>query len=348
MYIDKHDTIHGTGRDGPAAVARSAPRRAWNRAQVRPLPLVRPRVAVSSCLLGEPVRYNGGHSRNRFLTDGLSRHVDWVPVCPEIEIGLGAPRPTLRRLADGRLVSKDGTADHTEAMHALADRRMADLAAVDGYVLKSKSPSCGLRGIPRYAKGQPVDRAGQGLFAGRVVDAHRALPVEEDGRLNDPLLRECFVERIFAQARLRALFGGEWLALDLINFHSAHKLQLLAHDPAAYRQAGRIVAAAGSGDPEQVKADYTEVFGAALAVRPKRGRHVNALQHVFGPMSRTLDDARRHDITEVIDAYGRGELPLSVPITLLQHHARGEDVAFLKAQTYFAPFPDDLALRNHV
>lgn len=307
---------------------------------------VRPLVAVSSCLLGAPVRYNGGHSRDRFLAEELDRYVDWTPVCPEIEIGLGAPRPTLRLVTDGdevRLVTKDGTADHTEAMRALAGRRCDELAGVDGWVLKSRSPSCGLRGLPRYRNGQPADRRGRGVFAERLTERLPQLPVEEEGRLHDDLLRAHFVERIFAQARLRTLLSGGWRPRDLVAFHTMHKLQLLAHDPERYHRLGRVVATAGAAPRERIEADYTELFAAALAVRPRRGRHANALLHVFGPISEHLDDARRHDIVAAIEDYHRGMVPLSVPMTLLRHHARGEHSAYLLAQTYFEPYPRELA-----
>jgi uncharacterized protein YbgA (DUF1722 family)/uncharacterized protein YbbK (DUF523 family) len=316
---------------------------------------VRPRVAASSCLLGEPVRYNGGHSRSRFLTDQLARHVEWVPVCPEMEIGLGTPRPTIRRLTDGRLVSADEQADHTAAMTALATRRIGGFDDLDGYVLKSRSPSCALQGLPRYASlpgdrsdGQPVDRRGRGLFAEQVREALPLLPMEEDGRLNDPGLREHFVERIFAQARVRLLFAGPWRPRDLVDFHSRHKLQILAHSTVHYRALGRIVAEAGTRPPEELAAEYRRVFAEAFAVRSRKGRHANALQHVFGPLSERLDDVRRHSLVDVIEAYRQGEVPLSVPIALLRHHAEGEEYAYLADQTYLQPFPADLNLRHNL
>ena len=316
----------------------------------------RPRLAVSSCLLGAPVRYNGGHSRDRFLTGPLARHVDWVPICPEMEIGLGSPRPTLRLLSDGRVVNRDGAADHTGAMTALADDRLPTIADVDGYVFKSRSPSCGLTNLPRYASGlpgertdgQPVDRHGRGLFADRVTRALPDLPVEEDGRLNDPRLREHFIERVFAQARIRELFESDWRPRDLVAFHSRHKLQILAHDPPAYRNMGRIVAQAGTGDREELEHDYRRAFAAALAIRPKRGRNANALLHVFSPLSEHLNESRRHDIVAAVESYRLGEAPLSVPVALLRHHAEGEDLAYLSEQTYLDPFPSDLVLRHHL
>ncbi|WP_225991671.1 YbgA family protein [Actinomadura montaniterrae] len=316
----------------------------------------RPRLAVSSCLLGAPVRYNAAHSRDRFLTGSLSRHVDWVPVCPEMEIGLGAPRPAMRLRTDGHLVTRDGGHDHTEAMAALAERRLPGLADIDGYVLKSRSPSCGLFKLPRHASGrpgertdgQPVDREGRGVFAALLLEAYPDLPVEESGRLNDPVLREHFVERLFAQARLRALFAAAWRPRDLVAFHSRHKMQLLAHTPDGYRETGRIVARAGELPQEDLERGYRRAFTAALAVRAGRGRHTNALQHVLGFISESLDPTRRHDILAAIDSYREGRAPLSVPVALLRHHAEGENLDYIAGQTYLAPFPDDLLLRHNL
>ncbi|RMI47344.1 DUF1722 domain-containing protein [Actinomadura harenae] len=313
-------------------------------------------MAVSSCLLGAPVRYNGAHSRDRFLTGPLSRHVDWTPVCPEMEIGLGAPRPAMRLRTDGHLVTRDGGRDLTRDMVALAERRLPELDEIDGYVLKSRSPSCGLLKLPRYASGrpgersdgQPVDHDGRGIFAALLLDAYPDLPVEESGRLNDPVLREHFVERVFAQARLRAFFAADWRSRDLVAFHSRHKMQLLAHSPEGYRETGRIVARAGGRPRADLEGDYRRAFTAALAVRAGRGRHTNALQHVLGFLSDVLDPTRRHDILTAIDAYRKGQTPLTVPIALLRHHAEGEHFDYLATQTYLAPFPNDLLLRNNL
>jgi uncharacterized protein YbgA (DUF1722 family)/uncharacterized protein YbbK (DUF523 family) len=299
---------------------------------------------VSSCLLGEQVRYNGGHSRSRFLTDELTRFVDWVPYCPEMEIGLGTPRETLRLTDAGRLVNRSGTADHTDAMAALPLP-----ANLDGYVFKSKSPSCGIRAIPRYApSGRPADRAGTGVYAERLMAADPLLPVEDEGRLNDAVLREAFVERVFAGARLRALFDGDWRPRDLVAFHSRHKLQILAHDPERYRSAGRVVAEAGRRPRAEVEEEYREIFRTALARKATRARHANALQHAFSQISEVLDDVRRHDILDGIEAFRTGETPLSVPVALLSHHARGEHLAWTAEQTYLAPFPAALRLRHHL
>jgi uncharacterized protein YbbK (DUF523 family) len=227
---------------------------------------VRPRVGVSSCLLGEEVRYNGAHKRHRFLADELGPHVDWVPYCPEVSIGLGTPREPIRLTADGRLVNRSGTADHTAVMAVLP---LPD--GLDGYVFKAKSPSCGIRAIPRYgADGAMVDHSGRGLYADRVLRAFPLLAVEDEERLNDAELREAFVERIFAAARLRCFLGGAWTAGELVAFHARHKRQLLAHDPERCRAAGRVVAAAGTAPRMVTATAYRDLFLAALA---SPGRH---------------------------------------------------------------------------
>jgi uncharacterized protein YbgA (DUF1722 family)/uncharacterized protein YbbK (DUF523 family) len=301
----------------------------------------RPRVGVSSCLLGEQVRFNGGHKRFRFLTDELGPYVDWVPYCPEIEIGLGTPREPIRLTADGRLVNRSGTADHTASMKALPLP-----AAVDGYVFKAKSPSCGVWGIPRYRDdGQASGASGSGLYAGRVAVADPLLAVEDEGRLNDAGRREGFVERVFAAARLRALLSGSREPRDLVAFHARHKLQLLAHDPVRYRSAGRVVAGAASPG---TAAAYRELFLAAMASRPTRGRHANALLHAYSRIGRSLAPALASDLVGRIDAYRRGEVPLSVPVALLAHYASGGDLPWLAEQTYLAPFPAGLRLRHTV
>jgi uncharacterized protein YbbK (DUF523 family) len=236
------------------------------------MPQIVPRIGVSSCLLGEPVRFNGGHSRDRFLTDVLAPYVEWVPVCPEMEIGLGAPRETLRLMAGQRLVSRSG-ADHTAAIEALADARRDDLAGLSGYVLKSRSPSCGLRSA-RVNDGElRAAGNGTGVFAASVLAADPQLPAEEEGRLHDMPLREAFVERVFGRARVTGLFAGSWRQRDLVDFHSRRKLQLLAHDPVRYRQAGRLVATARALPSDTVSMRYAGLLASALARPVSRGRH---------------------------------------------------------------------------
>lgn len=332
-----------------------------------------PRVGVSSCLLGQAVRYDGGHARDRFLTDRLSRYVEWVPVCPEVEVGMGVPRPALhlvavelqageRNVREGglRLVSPRDGRDHTDAMTSYARRRAAALreAGLSGYVFKSRSPSCGLFRLPIYSHGRVSRRDARGLFSGEMLRAMPRLPAEEEGRLNDPVLRENFVERVFAHARLRDLFAGPWRLADLADFHARHKLQLLAHDPARLRRLGRLVANGAALERDDLSGEYADGFLDALATPASRGRNADALLHALGFLRPALDRGRRDDVREVIDAYRHGTVPLSVPVTLIRHHTRAVDGAaprafpasgagYLRVQTYLEPFPGDLGLRNH-
>ncbi|MGH3153030.1 MAG: YbgA family protein [Streptosporangiaceae bacterium] len=304
----------------------------------------RPRVGVSSCLLGAEVRFNGGHKRFRFLTDELDPWVDWVPYCPEVEIGLGTPREPIRLTVDGRLVNRSGSLDHTSLM-----RDLPLPSGLDGYVFKAKSPSCGIWGIPRYQPdGEASGAHGRGLYAERVLASFPLLAAEDEGRLNDTGLREAFVGRVFAAARLRSLFSGSWEPRDLVEFHARHKLQLLAHDPARYRSAGRVVASAGVVPSAEAGSGYGELFLAAMAGRATPGRNANALLHAYSRIGRMLPSSLGADLVARIDAYRRGEVPLSLPVALLAHYASGGDLPWLAAQTYLAPFPAELRLRHAV
>lgn len=311
------------------------------------------RVGVSSCLLGEKVRFDGGHKRDRFLTEGLGPFVEWVPVCPEVELGLGAPRPTLR-LSDSddgiRLVTPKTGADHTEAMTAFARRRVGELADADlsGYVLKRGSPSCGMERVRVYGRtGQPTG-PGRGLFAAELLRQFPDLPVEEEGRLTDPVLRENFVERLFAYCRLTELFTPGWKPKDLIRFHTAHKLTVMAHSPSAYKEIGQLVAGCADVDPAAMEADYRHHVMAALAIPATPGRHVNVLQHILGYMKRDLDADTRRDLLASIEDYGAGLVPLIVPLTLLRHYVERLKISYLRGQAYLDLHPKELMLRNQL
>jgi uncharacterized protein YbgA (DUF1722 family)/uncharacterized protein YbbK (DUF523 family) len=322
----------------------------WKRGIDGPL-----RIGVSSCLLGLEVRYDGGHKHDGFLTGLLGPHVEWVPVCPEVEMGLGIPRPPIRLQRSGgaiALVDPKSGADHTEPMRSYAARRVAELArqGLAGYVLKKDSPSCGLERVRVWSarSGRPPARDGRGLFAAALCEALPLLPVEEEGRLHDPRLRENFVERIFAAQRLRALFGGRWSAGDLVEFHTAHKLTLLAHAPLAYRALGRLVAEAGKLGRKELRTRYERELMQALSHPASTARHTNALQHAAGYFKRDLDAGARAELAELIDEYRAGRVPLVVPITLIRHHVRALGVEYLAEQVYLDPHPRELMLRNHV
>jgi uncharacterized protein YbgA (DUF1722 family)/uncharacterized protein YbbK (DUF523 family) len=311
------------------------------------------RIGISSCLLGEAVRFDGGHKRDPFLTETFGRFVEWVPVCPEVECGLGTPRESMRLVRvndDVRLLTVKTAVDLTGRMERYAQHRVSQLASADlcGYVLKKDSPSCGMARVKVYdAHGVP-SRSERGLFARALLERFPSLPVEEEGRLADPRLRENFVERVFAYWRLQGLFAGKWTVGGLVAFHAAHKLILMAHSPEAYRQLGRLVARARSILRAHLERRYTETFMAALAVMATRRRHTNVLQHMTGYFKERLDRASKAELIDAIDAYRRELVPLIVPITLLRHHIRVHEVSYLTGQLYLEPHPRELMLRNHV
>jgi len=310
------------------------------------------RIGISTCLLGERVRYDGGHKRDFFLVETLGRYVEWVSVCPEVEAGLGVPRESMRlRRIEGepRLVTTKTGVDHTDTMRHYAARRVAALRAQNlcGYVLKRSSPSCGMKRVKIYGRNGPI-ASGRGLFAEALLEAFPHLPVEEEGRLNDPCLRENFVERVFAYGRLRSLLGTRWTVGDIVSFHTAHKLQLMAHSPQLFAELGRLVAGAKAVARPAFSASYEAKFMSALEVMATPKRHVNVLQHILGYISDRLDGAARHELVALIDAYGRGILPLVVPITLIRHYVRRFRILYLQGQTYLEPHPKELMLRNHV
>jgi uncharacterized protein YbgA (DUF1722 family)/uncharacterized protein YbbK (DUF523 family) len=310
------------------------------------------RLGVSACLMGERVRYDGGHKRDPFLTETLAPFVEWVPVCPELEIGLGVPRDTLRLVGEPRaprLVVERTGEDLTPAMQRFARRRLDDLAALelDGYVLKRASPSCGLFRVRVYGEGGVAGAVGRGIFASALVERFPALPVEEEGRLSDPVLRENFIERVFAMARWRAFLARRPRARDLVAFHAAHKLAVLAHSPVHYARLGRLVAAARAVARSTLE-EYARVLMEALAIRATPARHVNVLQHVAGFFKRRLDVDERVELREIIEEYRQGLVPLVVPLTLIRHHVRRLAIAYLREQVYLSPHPKELMLRNHV
>jgi uncharacterized protein YbgA (DUF1722 family)/uncharacterized protein YbbK (DUF523 family) len=308
---------------------------------------------VSACLLGDEVRYDGGHKRNAFLTDTLGPLVEWVTVCPEVESGMSIPRePIHLRSENGtiRLVTVTTGIDHTASMTAYAKMRVMELADADlcGYILKKDSPSCGMTRVKVYSGERPPVRSGVGLFATELLARHPHLPVEEEGRLEDPRLRENFIERVFAFRRLRDLFESRWTIGGLVRFHTVHKLVLLAHSTRAYTQIGRLVASAKAASKAALRAQYTAEFMDALAALATPKRHANVLQHMAGYFKKTLDAASRAELLAVIDDYRLGLVPLIVPINLLRHHVRVHDVRYLASQVYLSPHPAELMLRNHV
>ena len=310
-------------------------------------------IGISSCLLGEKVRWDGGHKRDAFLVDTFGKWVEWVPVCPEVELGLGTPRETLRLVREEkeiRLVMKKTGEDHTDGMAAFSRRRVAGLASHDlcGYVLKKDSPTCGMERVRVYDRHGSPTKSGRGLYAAALMERYPLLPVEEEGRLCDPRLRDNFVVRVFAYRRLRTLFSGRWTVGQLVHFHTAHKLLLLSHSNEAYRRMGRLVAGAKKMERADVRARYEAEFMEALRTMATTKRHTNVLQHMAGYLRDAVDEASRKELQSCIEDYRKGLLPLVVPITLLRHHVRRHGIEYLEGQVYLEPHPKELMLRNHV
>jgi len=308
------------------------------------------RLGISTCLLGERVRHDGGHKRDTFLTDVLGPFVEWVPVCPEVELGLGVPRPPIRLAGvarSPRLVVVRTGEDLTAGMRRLAERRAAEIDALelDGWVFKRASPSCGLFRVPVYDDEGQRRGDGRGMFAAVVTERQPQLPVEEEGRLTDPAIRENFIERVFARARWRRFAGAGPRPRDLVAFHAAQKFAVLAHSPVHYGRLGRLVAGAGPRLSATALHAYGALLMEALAIRATRGRHANVLQHMTGFFKKDLSAGDRAELVTTVDEYRHGLVPLIVPVTLIKHHVRRLGVTYLADQVYLNPHPKELLLQ---
>jgi uncharacterized protein YbgA (DUF1722 family)/uncharacterized protein YbbK (DUF523 family) len=312
-------------------------------------------LGISSCLLGEEVRFDGGHKKNRFLVDVLGQYVEWFAVCPEVEMGMGTPRESIRLQGKADhpiLIGPRSGTDYTEGMLNWSRQRLDEIESwnLHGYVLKKDSPSCGLFRVRVYDENGQAERNGRGVFARELTARMPLLPVEEEGRLNDLRLRENFIERIFIYERWLRLLDETTTPAALVAFHTAHKLTVMSHSPRHYRQLGRLVADAGKASFEGLLDDYSTSLGEALAILATRGRHTNVLQHLLGFLKRQpLERDEIAELVETIESYRLGLVPLIVPLTLLNHHFRKHDVPdWVHDQVYLKPYPKELMLRNHV
>ena len=309
----------------------------------------RPRVGISACLLGHKVRHDGGHKRDPFVTEVLGRFVDWVPVCPELEVGMGVPRETVRlvgRPSHPHMVAQKSGKDWTREMTNYARERLVEIERLklSGYIFKKDSPSCGLERVKVYGEIGAPSRKGRGLFARALTDAFPLLPVEEEGRLNDPGLRENFLERLFAYHRWRRLLGSAKSVASLVQFHASHKLLLLSHSERHTRRLGRIVAEAKKSPLGRVLEDYGHHFMEALAVHVTLRTHTNVLQHMMGYLSDRLTPDERGQLGEAIIDYHKELVSLAVPLTLIRHYVKKHRVAYILNQVYLKPYPRELRL----
>ncbi|HKP01404.1 MAG TPA: DUF523 and DUF1722 domain-containing protein [Nitrospiraceae bacterium] len=311
------------------------------------------RLGISRCLLGEEVRFDGGHKRDNFLTEVLGCYVEWVPVCPEVEAGLGTPREAMRLVGDPqdpRLVTIKSGTDHTIALKAMTRDRIEALKSLDlsGYVFKKGSPSCGVERVRVYNEHGMPSRKGVGLFARSFMKQFPLTPVEEEGRLCDPTLRENFIERVFCYRRWQDLIQRGATRQTLVQFHTIHKYLLMAHHPQQYERLGRLIGQAHQSRPKELAHRYGELFMNTLAVKSTVRKHVNVLQHIIGHFKERLNAHEKSELLSVIGDYHHGLSPLVVPLTLIKHYVRIFDVSYIREQVYLNPHPKELMLRNHV
>ncbi len=311
------------------------------------------KLGISSCLLGNAVRWNAGHKLDKYLANTLGQFVEFVPVCPEVEAGFGVPRESFRLVGDPenpRLITFKTKTDHTDQMQRWAKKRVKELEKEDlcGFIFKSDSPSSGMIRVKVYSeKGMPVKK-GVGMFARAYMDHFPGIPVEDDGRLNNPAIRENFIERVFTFKRWRESFAERRSMGNLVKFHTCNKLLLLSHSQNHYRQMGKLVAGGKKLPIKALYSQYEQLLMEALELKTTIKKNSNVLQHLMGYFKKQLSADEKQELLEIFDQYRRWLVPLIVPITLINHFVRKYDQPYLKMQTYLNPHPVELKLRTHV
>ena len=310
------------------------------------------KLGISSCLLGNKVRYDGGHKLDPFLVNTLGQFVEYVPVCPEVESGFPVPREAFRLVGDPaapRLVTRQSGVDATAQMERWIEKKLPLLEKEEmcGFIFKSKSPSSGMERVKVYNEKDMAEKNGVGLFARALMERLPLLPVEEEGRLQDIQLRENFIVRIFVYRRWRELLASGATAGRLVDFQRRHKLLLMAHSPEMARQLGKLVADAGARSAAAIFPEYEKLLLTALKQKATVRKNVNVLQHMFGYFKKQLDDFEKKELLAVIENYRQNLIPLIVPLTLLKHYIDKFRQPYLSDQYYLDPHPLELKLRNH-
>ncbi len=311
------------------------------------------KIGISSCLLGNDVRWNGGHKRDRYLTDTLGKFVEWVPVCPEVEIGLGIPRETLRLVGDPedpQLLTTKTKIDHTDSMKKWARGRLKELAQEDlcGFVFKSDSPSSGMVRVKVYGKKGMPQKKGVGIFARAFMDHFPLIPVEDDGRLRNPLIRENFIEQVFTLKRWRDTRERRSCVGNVVDFHSQNKLVLMAHSPKHLKQMGAMTAQGKGMGCSLLYLEYEKLLLEALRLKTTIKKHYNVMLHMLGYFRKDLSADEKQELLEVMGHYKEQLVPLVVPLTLFRHYVRKYDQPYLAQQSYLNPHPVELKLCNQV
>jgi uncharacterized protein YbgA (DUF1722 family)/uncharacterized protein YbbK (DUF523 family) len=306
-------------------------------------------IGISSCLLGQEVRFDSGHKHNSYITGTLSQYFEFKAFCPEVYIGLGIPREPIRLIEENDKIQCVGTKtpdlNFTEQLTASADEQKHWHAKIFGYILKKDSPSCGMERVKVYKNNQP-QRSGQGLYARQLMKNFPNLPVEEEGRLGDPILRENFIKRVFIYERWRELYQTDLSIASLTRFHARHKLILMSHDQDKARELGRKLSEIKSDAIASFALEYEASLMSLLKIKATRKNNVNVLQHIQGYLKNFLDKEDKRELTEVIEQYRLGFLPLIVPITLLKHHFMKHPNDYIGDSYFINPHPKELMLLN--
>ena len=312
------------------------------------------RIGVSSCLIGEKVRWNGDHKQDRYVREILSRYFEYIPVCPEVEVGMGVPRETVALYGDPEkpsMISKKTQTDWTKPMEKYIKSRINTLSADDlcGYIFKSKSPSCGMGRVPLYSEfGSHKVKHGPGMFANAFINSFPLVPTEEEGRLNDPRIRESFIVRVFSFKRFNLLLNEKFSLGQWVKFHTQHKFLLLAHSRKHYDELGELVAHSKTIKPSELKKKYGELFMEALTSKSTPKKNTDVLLHMMGFLKKLLTKIEKEDILSTIEDYRSEILPLIVPVTLIRHQVKKHNIEYLHDQVYLNPHPKELMLLNHV
>lgn len=311
------------------------------------------RIGISSCLLGEKVRFDAGHKHDRYLTDVFGKFVEWIPVCPEVEVGMGVPRESVRLIGNPdnpRMVGAKSATDWTEKMIRFSEKRIKEINGLElsAYIFKSDSPSCGMERVKVYGNNGMPSKTGRGFFADAFMKHFPLIPVEEEGRLNDERLRENFIVRLFAYHRLQKLMRLGFNLGELVKFHTIHKYLMLAHSPKHYEMLGRLVAQGKNVPRATLREHYSRLFMEGLSVKTTTKKNVNVLHHIIGFLKEYLPADEKKDILGTIEEYYQELIPLVVPLTLLKHYVRKHHIDYISEQIYLNPHPKELMLRNRV
>lgn len=315
---------------------------------MQPIPI---RVGISACVLGQPVRFDSGHKISHFVTKELAQFFDFVSVCPEVGMGLPVPRPTIRLMSDEERISlvetKDASQDHTAALLDYSDKKIEQLQEQNlaGYIVCAKSPTCGMERVKVYNVNGGAEKNGVGLYTQQLMQRMPWLPIEEDGRLNDPVLRENFVARVFCLHDFYQSLGSQPTAGKVVQFHSRYKLLLMAHHPLSYKALGQLVANVSQYSVTDFIEQYRLGLMQALTHRISRKNNTNVLMHIQGYFKRSLTSVQKAELAQVINEYRQGLLPLLAPLTLIRHYLSMYPDPYLEQQRYLQPHPQTLRLR---